>query len=239
MIRDHRPYAVKRFYLRFQSFYTRRFLRPHFYRLGRNPLFIKPWHVEVFGGPIEMGAFGTVIAAPDEKVRFAVWPTKRTTGGIRIGDYCLICPGVRIGAAEQIIIEDSCMIAGRAYITDCDWHGLYDRTSTGSSAPIHIGKNVWIGDSAIICKGVQLGENAVVGAGAVVARDVPPFSVVAGNPARVVKQLEPGMDFITRADLFSNHVRLFREFDHLDREQLSGNSLLHWLRVLLFPARGE
>jgi acetyltransferase-like isoleucine patch superfamily enzyme len=52
-------------------------------------------------------------------------------------------------------------------------------------------RGVWVGDSAIICKGVRIGENSIIGAGSVVRKDVPPNCVVIGNPARVVKKLDP------------------------------------------------
>ena len=56
--------------------------------------------------------------------------------------------------------------------------------------PVSIGNSVWIGGSAILLPGVTIGEKAVVGAGAVVTRDVPPSVVVAGNPARIIREIE-------------------------------------------------
>ena len=56
------------------------------------------------------------------------------------------------------------------------------------SKPVHIGNHVWIGRSAIILKGVTIGAGAIVGAGSVVTRDVPARSLVAGNPAKVIKE---------------------------------------------------
>jgi maltose O-acetyltransferase len=56
--------------------------------------------------------------------------------------------------------------------------------------PISIEDNVWIGGAAILLPGVSIGRNAVVGAGSVVTRDVPPNTVVAGNPARVIREIE-------------------------------------------------
>lgn len=56
--------------------------------------------------------------------------------------------------------------------------------------PIHIGEDVWIGGSAVICPGVTIGDRSVIGAGSVVTRDIPPDVFAAGNPCRVIKQLE-------------------------------------------------
>jgi galactoside O-acetyltransferase len=73
--------------------------------------------------------------------------------------------------------------------SDCyegiDWTGV-------ASAPIVIEDKVWIGFDAVILKGVRVGEGAIVGARAVVTSDVEPYTVVAGNPARLVKRLEAG-----------------------------------------------
>ena len=130
-------------------------------------------------------------------------------------------------------------MANGVYITDSDWHGLYDRTRRSDAvSPVHIGDNVWLGDHATILKGVTIGENSVVAAAAVVTRDVPANVVVAGNPAKVVKNLDPGQGFRTRADYFSNPESLTRFFDQVDREVLAGNSTLRWLFALLWPRRG-
>ena len=239
MIRDHRPYFIKRAYLRLQAFYTRRFLAPQFAALGKRPIFIKPWYIEIFGAPIEMGDYGTIFAIADARVRLSVWPAAKGMGRIRIGHYCMLCPGVRIGSAAEIVIEDSCMIASHTYITDCDWHDIYNRVSIGKSDPIRIESNVWIGDSAVICKGVRLGANSIVGAGAVVVDDVPANCIAAGNPARVVKQLDPEQRITTRRQWYAEPDRLFSDIDRLDKEMLRGNTLGHWIRHLLFPTRGD
>ena len=129
------------------------------------------------------------------------------------------------------------MIANGAYITDSDWHGVYDRTVRDDRvAPVRIGENAWIGDHAVVLKGVTIGENSVVAARAVVTRDVPPNVVVAGNPAKVVKELEADRGFKTRADYFANPERLERFFDAVERDLLGQNSFLNWLRALFFPS---
>ena len=239
MRKDHRPYSVKKLHRRVQQFYVRRFLRPQFERLGSGGHFMRPWYMELFGAPIELGRFATVIAAPDARVRFCVWPALEGSGAIRIGDYSLICPGVRISSAVGVTIGHSVMMANGVYLTDADWHDLYDRTAPGKSAPIEIEDNVWLGDGAIVCKGVKIGANSVVGAGAVVVEDIPPNAVAAGNPARVVKRLDPARPITPRRDWFADPARLKRDFETWDRALLEGNSLVGWLRYLLRPTRND
>jgi acetyltransferase-like isoleucine patch superfamily enzyme len=76
--------------------------------------------------------------------------------------------------------------AGLNFITNKDWSNVVTR-------PIKICSNAWIGMNCIILKGVTIGEGAIVAAGSVVTRDVAPWTVVAGNPARFAKKLEPGV----------------------------------------------
>ena len=239
MRKDHRPYSVKRAYLKFQKFYTNRFVRPQLESLGKGFAFMKPWNVRLFGAPIEIGDYATVIAAPDNKIRLSVWPESEGRGRIRIGRYSLICPGVRIGSANAVTIGDNCMIASNVYISDSDWHDIYNRVSMGTTAPVNIEENVWIGDSAIICKGVTIGENSIIGAGAVVSRDIPGNAIAAGNPAKVVKVLDPAERMTKRDHWFSDPARLAREFDILDRALLKDNTLWHWLRYLISPGKND
>jgi acetyltransferase-like isoleucine patch superfamily enzyme len=237
--RDHRPYSVKKLHLRLQKFYVQRFLRPQFEHLGGGGHFMRPWFVELFGAPIALGRFATVIACHDARVRLCVWPAREGQGTIRIGDYSLICPGVRISSARSVVIGHSVMMANGVYITDADWHDLYDRTALGKNDPVNIGDNVWLGDRAIVCKGVTIGDNSVIGAGAVVVEGVPANVVAAGNPARVVKTLGPDRPIKTRRDWFADPLQLKRDFETWDRALLAGNTLGGWLRYLIRPNRKE
>ena len=135
------------------------------------------------------------------------------------------------------MLGDGVMMANGSYVTDSDWHTLYDRTARAPEpTPVHIGDNVWLGDHATVLKGVTIGENSVVAAQAVVTRDMPANVVVAGNPARVVKELDPERGFTTRMDLFADPEGAEAFFDAVDREVLRGNSLLRWLWSVLYPA---
>lgn len=240
MRRDHRPYILKRIDLNFQKWYANHFLRPQFEHLGRGCNFMKPWHVEVFGGPVSLGNYATVIATPDRKVRITVWSDLQESGKIGIGNCALICPGVRISAATEIVIGESCMLAQGVFVTDSDWHGVYDRSlAIGNTAPVKIGNNAWIGDSAIVCKGVRIGENSVIGAGSVVVRDIPANAVAAGNPAAVLKYLEPGRPVKTRAEWLADPGKLAAQFDLIDRHLMERNTWTGWIRSLIQPRKGD
>lgn len=239
MRRDHRPYILKKIDQRFQKWYANHFLRPQLDGMGRGCIFMKPWHIELFGGPITIGNYTTIIATPDKKVRLTVWSDFSTKGSIFIGDCCLICPGVRISAATSITVGESSMLAHGVFVTDADWHGIYDRSQpVGQSNPVVIGRNVWIGDSAIICKGVKIGENSIVGAGAVVVRDIPPNAVAAGNPAAVIRFLDQDKPIKTRAQWLSDPKRLADQFDEIDRYLMRDNTWLGWLVSLIRPRQG-
>lgn len=236
---DFRPYYLKRLHLRLQRLYVNHFLRPQLESLGRQFNFMRPWHVEIFGPNIHLGNHVTVIATPDNRVRFSVWPESKDTQGIFVGDACLICPGVRISAARKITIGDGSMLASGAYLSDADWHDIYNRVSMGAAAPITLGKNVWVCDNAIVCKGVTVGDNSVIGARSVVIGDVPENVVVAGNPAKIVKKLDPEKGFFTRTEWLQNYRTVYQGFAAIDRHVLKDNTLRKWLRHRLFPGKGE
>lgn len=112
---------------------------------------------------------------------------------IRIGNGTYLNRGVEIVAARSVTIGKDCKIARDVIIMDTDQHALPGRTL--DSKPVDIGDRVWIGARAIILKGVTIGHDSVVGAGAVVTKDVPPHSVVVGPAAHVVRQLTIGQGF--------------------------------------------
>jgi acetyltransferase-like isoleucine patch superfamily enzyme len=125
-------------------------------------------------------------------------------GRCTIGDFTLL-NGALVMAEDEISIGSYCLISWNVGIADSDFHPLdpaqrlidaqaiapffKDRPPRPKlkTAPVKIEDNVWIGMNAVILKGVTIGENSVVAAGSVVTKNVPPNTVVAGNPAVAVK----------------------------------------------------
>lgn len=125
-------------------------------------------------------------------------------GNIIIGDHSSIRYNSRIGAVEQVSIGNYVIVSNHVTIMDNNNHPTHPAqrmkmigSGYGSelwswkhadAKPVVIHDNVWIGEYARINKGVTIGEGSIVAANAVVTKDVPPYSIVAGNPAVVVKE---------------------------------------------------
>jgi acetyltransferase-like isoleucine patch superfamily enzyme len=102
--------------------------------------------------------------------------------------------GGAICAAQQITIGHNVNVGANTTIVDTDFHPLnvaerQTRPNDATTAPIIIEDDVFIGMNCLILKGVRLGQGSVVGAGSVVTRSVPPGSIIAGNPARVIRRI--------------------------------------------------
>ncbi len=125
--------------------------------------------------------------------RTALWPgvklscigTPAQKATLKIGARCSIGDRTEIHCSDSVSIGNEVIIAWDCNILDRDYHA----TDAGpeKTAPVVIGNRVWIGCRAIILKGIRIGDNAIVAAGSVVTKDVPPNTLVAGNPARVRK----------------------------------------------------
>jgi acetyltransferase-like isoleucine patch superfamily enzyme len=179
-------------YLSYCFFHYHLSFKRKFTRIGGHPTIWGIRGVVVCGPNISIGKDVVFVAADGYRTNLSSIKIGGIEGNITIGNNVLIMNGVRISSATSITIGDGCMLANFCYLTDSDWHDIHDRTSApGGSAPIILERGAWIGDSAIVCKGVRIGENSIIGAGAVVTKDVAPNVIVAGNPARVVKKLDP------------------------------------------------
>lgn len=127
-------------------------------------------------------------------------------GMISVGSYTTIRYKTLVGSAASVSIGNYCMISNNVTIMDNNNHptspqkrkelctgGFYSDLwdwSHAEKSPIIIQDNVWIGERAIILKGVTIGEGSIVATGAVVFNDVPGYCIAAGNPARVIKRIE-------------------------------------------------
>ena len=124
-----------------------------------------------------------------------VWLTAPGSARIRIGSGTFLNIAVMIASLELVEIGDHCMFANGCFVTDSS-HRFDDPTSPitwqgfTSKGPTRIADNVWCGAHAVITSGVTVGERAVIGANSVVTADIPPFSIAAGAPARVLKKIE-------------------------------------------------
>ncbi len=235
MRRDHRPYRLARAGVRFHAAWTRYVLAPQLDALGEGSIVVCPWRVQVHGARIRIGRFAYIVAARDAEVSLQTWSDPRHQGEIIFGDHCLVSPGVRLSSASRIEIGEGTMLARGAYLTDADWHDIVDRTQeVGRTAPIVLGRNVWIGDGAIITKGVTIGDNSVVGARAVVTRPVPSNVIVAGNPARVVREIGAEGEFRSLAALHdAPPEEIAARHRYLLSLALGDNSWRGWLRARL------
>lgn len=106
---------------------------------------------------------------------------------LSLGDDCFLNQGVQIACLAQVTIGSGCLLADGVLVMDGDFHGVGKEAA--ECAPVVIEQGAWVGARAIILKGVTIGEGAVVGAGAVVTRPVPPRTLAAGNPARIIRAL--------------------------------------------------
>ena len=105
---------------------------------------------------------------------------------IIIGDNTSIGDRTEIHAGKKVEIGRGCNIAWDVCIMDRDYHKFNSKTE--DIKPVKIGDDVWIGCNSIILKGITIGNGAVIAAGSVVTKDVPPKTLVGGNPAKVLKE---------------------------------------------------
>ena len=122
---------------------------------------------------------------------FRLFPPVYTDFGknIKIGKDVFVNSGCCFQDQGGVTLGDGCLVGHNVVVATLNEHEDPDRRGARTAAPIVVGKDVWIGAHATILKGVTIGDGAIVAAGAVVTRDVPPNTIAAGVPARVVKTI--------------------------------------------------
>ncbi|WP_375583317.1 acyltransferase [Cyclobacterium xiamenense] len=108
---------------------------------------------------------------------------------LEIGEGTFINTACIISASERISIGKNCQVANQVIIMDGDFHGVENRSEKGKSGAITIEDGAWLATRCMVLKGVHIGKGATVAAGSVVTKDVPPYTLVGGVPARVIRKL--------------------------------------------------
>lgn len=157
-------------------------------RLVRFPIYVRGRTAIKLGNDLTTGV----------NVRLDAFAPRFSPPILVIGNQVQINDSVHIGAIEKVVIGDNTLIASRVFISDHN-HGNYQTQDILSapnippakrpltSKPVHIGCNVWLGEQVCILPGVTIGDGAIVGANSVVTHDIPPNTIAAGNPARILR----------------------------------------------------
>ncbi|MEA2216204.1 MAG: hypothetical protein QOK19_1765 [Solirubrobacteraceae bacterium] len=123
-----------------------------------------------------------------------VWITAPDSARVSIGAGTFLNRNVMVAAHELVEIGEHCMLANGCFVTDANhrfddpdkpitWQGF------GSKGPTRIADNCWLGANVVVTSGVTIGERCVIGANSVVTRDIEPFSIAAGAPAKVLRRI--------------------------------------------------
>ena len=159
--------------------------------LARRRAFAK-WPVN--GEPLELLRAGRLEIGEGTLLERGVWLTAGDSGRIRIGSGVFLNQGVMLAATGLVEIGDHCMLANGCLVTDGNhrfddplrpitWQGF------DSKGPTRIADNVWLGANVVVTSGVSIGARSVIGANSVVTTDIPPHSIAAGAPARVMREV--------------------------------------------------
>jgi acetyltransferase-like isoleucine patch superfamily enzyme len=141
---------------------------------------------------------GRLEIGPQTMFEPGVWITAPDQARIRIGAGCFLNLGVMVASMNLVEIGDHCMFANGCFISDgshrfADPHLPVPWQGFTTKGPTRVGDNVWCGAGVVITSGVTVGQRSVIGANSVVTDDIPPYSIAAGAPARVLKRIEyPG-----------------------------------------------
>lgn len=150
-----------------------------------------------------LGRWVTVKGSPKVKIQgkaifhdyVAIWSSiEKSKILVRPGAYLEVgahtrINGAHLGVRQKLVIGKNVRIAPYSLLLDSDYHDLRNRQNDGRTGAIIIEDDVWIATRSLILKNVRIGKGAVVAAGSVVTKDVAPYTVVGGSPARFIKEI--------------------------------------------------
>jgi len=146
-----------------------------------------------FDGPVYVRGTGRVSMGLNTRIGPHVEFVTEHEGTIRLGKEVRINRGTTLSSYTRLTIGDYSMVGEFVSIRDANHSirkGEYIKFQGHDTRPITIGTDVWIGRGACVLPGVTIGDGSIIGANSVVTRDIPPFSIAVGTPARVVKARE-------------------------------------------------
>ncbi len=147
--------------------------------------------VTVWGNP-HVTATGTIALGDRVTIHSFLSRVQLSAGPgatLSVGDDTYVNNGAVLSARQSVTVGRRCQIASGVMLMDADFHAVGDLAAPGKAAPIVVEDDVWLATRAVVLKGVTVGRGAVVAAGAVVTKDVPPYTLVAGVPARPIRSL--------------------------------------------------
>jgi len=154
-----------------------------------HPLLLKGKGTISFGKNVQIG----VVSSPNFYSHYTYLEARDERSEIIIGDNVTINNAFSVECSSKVVIENDVLIGLNCSIIDNDGHNLaIEKRSTGNpkTAPVHIRQNVFLGSNVSILKGVTIGKNSIIGNGSVVTKDIPENVIAAGNPAKVIRNLD-------------------------------------------------
>ena len=175
-----------------QLFFSKQKIAKYYAKLR---IYLRPWLFESLGKSCSLGANVKVLGKAKIYLgnRVAIRDNVVVGGNgiLEIGDRTVVNESTILTCMERVKIGRDCMLAPFVYILDVDHEfGAKELPMSQQGyniAPVVIGNDVWVGTHCIITKGVTIGDGAVIAANSVVNKDVPPYTIVGGTPAKILK----------------------------------------------------
>jgi maltose O-acetyltransferase len=154
-----------------------------------HPLLLKGKGKISFGKNVQIG----VVSAPNFYSHYTYLEAREECSEIIFGDNVAVNNAFSVECSSKVIIENDVLIGVNCSIIDNDGHDLsIDKRNIESpkTAPVHIHQNVFLGSNVSILKGVTIGKNSIIGNGSIVTKNIPENVMAAGNPAKVIRNLD-------------------------------------------------